>query len=431
MSNNICHENIAKAICYEMLKDDNTFKCKTYLKVLQLADLSEADYVSLKSIHELVDEIHMHIEDKALKKTAKRYADSLHDMLKKMPDYVAPDADQQQSQASTDAPPPLNNKDTTSANEPHADLVEQVAVADTSASSSSAAVDEIIDPNFRKLIKSSKASKNTASAASNAKTTTPSVRLSRVAVDSPASRRVVEQSAPAHAATAVADTSIRQQQSSPCRASLPSVQLRRLSPRTDADLTINRGRVNLSTRTTSSSSISSSSKRAAKKPQPQDEDSDEEDHDDDEEEEEEEEKNEDEDNNTLTVSRNKAISRSATVISDTDDNDETSGSEEKTDDDDDDDDEPKRRPSSARSRGSVQTATRSSSGRKQTTAKAANVGEKISSGSQRATSQTLKAKQTTIRSHRTQSSGEFILHFLMLYDSPMQNVHVHVLFRRV
>ena len=31
--NNICHENIVRSICYEVLKDDNAYKCKTYLKV--------------------------------------------------------------------------------------------------------------------------------------------------------------------------------------------------------------------------------------------------------------------------------------------------------------------------------------------------------------------------------------------------------------
>jgi condensin complex subunit 3 len=57
-SNNICHENIFRSICYEILKDDNSFKLKTYLKLLQLADLTSADYLSLKSIHELIEEVH-------------------------------------------------------------------------------------------------------------------------------------------------------------------------------------------------------------------------------------------------------------------------------------------------------------------------------------------------------------------------------------
>jgi condensin complex subunit 3 len=32
-NNNICHENIVRSICYEVLNDDNAYKCKTYLKV--------------------------------------------------------------------------------------------------------------------------------------------------------------------------------------------------------------------------------------------------------------------------------------------------------------------------------------------------------------------------------------------------------------
>jgi condensin complex subunit 3 len=55
---NICHENIAKSICFEILKDDNAYKCKTYLKILQMADLSEADYLSLKDIFNLANEVH-------------------------------------------------------------------------------------------------------------------------------------------------------------------------------------------------------------------------------------------------------------------------------------------------------------------------------------------------------------------------------------
>ena len=55
--NNTCHENIGKAICFEILHEDNTFKLKTYLKILNTIDLSIADYKSLKELQGLADDI--------------------------------------------------------------------------------------------------------------------------------------------------------------------------------------------------------------------------------------------------------------------------------------------------------------------------------------------------------------------------------------
>ena len=85
---NICHENITKAMCMEILKDENTYKCKTYLKIIQMADLSEADYMSLNEIHQLANEVHDHIQDKNVKKTAKKFADTVFTMLSQMPEYI-------------------------------------------------------------------------------------------------------------------------------------------------------------------------------------------------------------------------------------------------------------------------------------------------------------------------------------------------------
>ncbi|RNA26517.1 hypothetical protein BpHYR1_034644, partial [Brachionus plicatilis] len=83
----MCHEEVVKLICYEILKDDNSFKLKTYLKLLQMADLSDADYLSLKNIHQLAEEVHEHIDDRLIKKTAKRFEESVLAMLIKKPEH--------------------------------------------------------------------------------------------------------------------------------------------------------------------------------------------------------------------------------------------------------------------------------------------------------------------------------------------------------
>ncbi len=72
----------------EILKDENTYKCKTYLKIIQMTDLSEADYLSLKEIHQLANEVHEHIQDKSLKKTAKKFVETVHVLLEKLPEYL-------------------------------------------------------------------------------------------------------------------------------------------------------------------------------------------------------------------------------------------------------------------------------------------------------------------------------------------------------
>lgn len=53
-----------------------------------MTDLSEADYFSLKEIHQLANEVHDHIQDKNLKKTAKKFVESVQGLLEKMPEYL-------------------------------------------------------------------------------------------------------------------------------------------------------------------------------------------------------------------------------------------------------------------------------------------------------------------------------------------------------
>jgi hypothetical protein len=53
----MCHESISRIICCEILKEDNTFKLKTYVKILNTVDLSRADYSTLKELKGLSIEI--------------------------------------------------------------------------------------------------------------------------------------------------------------------------------------------------------------------------------------------------------------------------------------------------------------------------------------------------------------------------------------
>ena len=55
-----------------------SYKSKTYLKIIQMTDISEADYLSLKEIHQLANEVHDHIQDKNVKKTAKKLNRETH-----------------------------------------------------------------------------------------------------------------------------------------------------------------------------------------------------------------------------------------------------------------------------------------------------------------------------------------------------------------
>lgn len=83
----MCHENICKAICYEILKEENAFKLRSYVKILNMFDLSNADYYSLKEIKKLSEEVEAHISDKLLKKVVTKYKEGIHEMLVKKPEY--------------------------------------------------------------------------------------------------------------------------------------------------------------------------------------------------------------------------------------------------------------------------------------------------------------------------------------------------------
>lgn len=85
--NNICHENIVRSICYEILKDDIAYKSRIYMKVMQMADLTSADYLALKNLYELTDEVQMHIAEKAVKKSALRFNELINALMITKPEY--------------------------------------------------------------------------------------------------------------------------------------------------------------------------------------------------------------------------------------------------------------------------------------------------------------------------------------------------------
>ena len=55
--NNTCHENICRTICFEILTEENAFKLKTYVKILNTVDLGNAIYSTLKELKGLSAEI--------------------------------------------------------------------------------------------------------------------------------------------------------------------------------------------------------------------------------------------------------------------------------------------------------------------------------------------------------------------------------------
>ena len=57
-------------------------------KVMNMADLTNADYLALKSIYELGDEVQMHIADKLLKKSALKFNESVMALMSKMPEHL-------------------------------------------------------------------------------------------------------------------------------------------------------------------------------------------------------------------------------------------------------------------------------------------------------------------------------------------------------
>jgi hypothetical protein len=53
-----------------------------------MADLSSADYISLKDIVQLTHDIHEHIEDRLIKKTAIKYWETVNELMMKKPEYL-------------------------------------------------------------------------------------------------------------------------------------------------------------------------------------------------------------------------------------------------------------------------------------------------------------------------------------------------------
>jgi hypothetical protein len=84
---NSCHENIGKAVCLEMLREENTFKHKIYIKILQTLDLNQADFNSLKELKKYACDAEDQIIDKLLRKTMRKFVDSLKEAIAKKPEY--------------------------------------------------------------------------------------------------------------------------------------------------------------------------------------------------------------------------------------------------------------------------------------------------------------------------------------------------------
>jgi len=59
-----------------------------------MSDLTDADYYSLKDIFQLSNDVHDHIQDKLIKKTAKKFSETVETLLQSKPEYL-----QEQEQA--------------------------------------------------------------------------------------------------------------------------------------------------------------------------------------------------------------------------------------------------------------------------------------------------------------------------------------------
>jgi hypothetical protein len=59
-----------------------------------MSDLTDADYYSLKDIFQLSNDVHDHIQDKLIKKTAKKFSETVQTLLQSKPEYI-----QEQEQA--------------------------------------------------------------------------------------------------------------------------------------------------------------------------------------------------------------------------------------------------------------------------------------------------------------------------------------------
>jgi hypothetical protein len=145
----MCHENICKAICFEILKEENAFKLRSYIKILNMLDLSNADYYSLKDIKKLSEEVEDHISDKLLKKVVTKYKEGIHDLLIKKPEYKNDENAEQEVTVQEQNETVVNKEGRT---------LEKTVLKNSSAHNSSTlnASDIVVDHDFVKIKKKTK-----------------------------------------------------------------------------------------------------------------------------------------------------------------------------------------------------------------------------------------------------------------------------------
>jgi condensin complex subunit 3 len=162
--NNICHENIVKSICYELLKDDNIYKIKTYLKIILMADLSGADYLSLKDLYQLAQDVNEHVQDKLVKKTSQKFVENVFALMTSKQEFREEQERKETEQIKENTTIQNNDNDTVIANEEVKENEEKEHEADKS-------TDLMIDHGFQKLkIKSNKSNASIASSTMTSKT---------------------------------------------------------------------------------------------------------------------------------------------------------------------------------------------------------------------------------------------------------------------
>jgi condensin complex subunit 3 len=157
---NVCHENIVKSLCYEILKNENVYRFKVYLKIIQMADLTSADFYSLKEIYELAQEIEDHIDDRMIKKTATKYCETILNLLKRLPQYQKEERERLEKQRREEEGnvTTLNNTTTTTTAQIDKTIQNETTQNDKSTvnSSQSSSGGDLIDLEFRKLNKTKK-----------------------------------------------------------------------------------------------------------------------------------------------------------------------------------------------------------------------------------------------------------------------------------
>lgn len=158
-TNNICHENIVKSICYELLKDDNIYKIKTYLKIILMADLSGADYLSLKDLYQLAQDVNEHVQDKLIKKSSQKFVENVFALLTSKKEFK-----EEQERKERAGEQKQNDEDNTLIQNDGREVDQQEEV-DQKVDDADKSADLMIDHGFQKLKK--KTNKSNASIASS------------------------------------------------------------------------------------------------------------------------------------------------------------------------------------------------------------------------------------------------------------------------